>query len=368
MVALSKIFFYVPNKTKKGITMYAIPLNKSKKTLTTLALSVTLLAASTTTFAEKYNWTFQSGAQAGDSFFAIQKEWADRVGVMSNGDIEISLVPVNAIVAYNETLDAVGAGIIQGHIADPSYFSGKDPAFAMLGNLVGAWSHPSQMIGFMEYGGGKEVYNKLVNPYGLQFIGAASTGVESFVSKKPIRNISDFKGIKMRAPEGMVQEIFAAVGASPVNLPGSEVYTALDKGVIDAADYSVFSTNQAQGLHKFAKYPLYPGFHSMPTLAVSMNKVQWDSLSPALKEILSISVRDFGYDMVQRLEMMDKDSVVMAKKDSSIEIINWSEEERTKFRSVAQQQWQKWGDRSPMASEVYTKVSAYLVSQGLLIE
>tara|TARA_R110000744_G_scaffold182274_2_gene301517 strand:- start:5103 stop:6149 length:1047 start_codon:yes stop_codon:yes gene_type:complete len=346
--------------------MNALSFKKSRKSLATFAISTVILATSTSTFAAKYSWTFQSGAQAGDSFFAIQKEWADRVGIMSDGDIEISLVPVNAIVSYNETLDAVGTGIIQGHIADPSYFSGKDPAFAMLGNLVGAWSHPSQMIGFMEYGGGKEVYNKLVNPYGLQFIGAASTGVESFVSTKPIRNIADFKGIKMRAPEGMVQEIFAAVGAAPVNLPGSEVYTALDKGVIDAADYSVFSTNQAQGLHKFAKYPLYPGFHSMPTLAVSVNKVQWDSLSPALKEIVSISVRDFGYDMVQRLEMMDRDSVVAAKKDPSIEIINWTEEERSKFRSIAQQQWQKWGERSPMASEVYSKVSAYLVSQGLL--
>jgi TRAP-type mannitol/chloroaromatic compound transport system substrate-binding protein len=346
--------------------MNALSFKKSRKSLATFAISTVILATSTSTFAAKYSWTFQSGAQAGDSFFAIQKEWADRVGIMSDGDIEISLVPVNAIVSYNETLDAVGTGIIQGHIADPSYFSGKDPAFAMLGNLVGAWSHPSQMIGFMEYGGGKEVYNKLVNPYGLQFIGAASTGVESFVSTKPIRNIADFKGIKMRAPEGMVQEIFAAVGAAPVNLPGSEVYTALDKGVIDAADYSVFSTNQAQGLHKFAKYPLYPGFHSMPTLAVSVNKVQWDSLSPALKEIVSISVRDFGYDMVQRLEMMDRDSVVAAKKDPSIEIINWTEEERSKFRSIAQQQWKKWGERSPMASEVYSKVSAYLVSQGLL--
>lgn len=348
--------------------MKKFSLRSPARLVSSIAVSAAIAMSSVTTFAANYNWTFQSGAQAGDSFYAIQKDWAERVGVMSNGEINISLVPVNAIVSYNETLDAVGAGIIQGHIADPSYFSGKDPAFAMLGNLVGAWSHPSQMIGFMEYGGGKEVYNKLVNPYGLQFIGAASTGVESFVSKKPIRNVADFKGIKMRAPEGMVQEIFAAVGAAPVNLPGSEVYTALDKGVIDAADYSVFSTNQAQGLHKFAKYPLYPGFHSMPTLAVSMNKIQWDSLTPALKEIMSISVRDFGYDMIQRLEMMDKNSVVEARKDPSIEIINWSEGERSKFRGIAQQQWKKWAERSPMASDVYIKVSEYLISQGLLVK
>lgn len=332
-----------------------------------VAMSCGLMAASVSAQATaKYNWTIQTGAQSGDSFFSIQKAWADRVGVMSNGRISINLVPVNSVVQYNETLEAVGAGILQGHIADPSYFSGKDPAFAMLGNLVGAWSHPSQMVKFMEYGGGNEVYNKLVNPYGLQFIGAASTGVEAFVAKKPIRNVSDFKGVKMRAPEGMVQEVFAAVGASPVNLPGSEVYTSLDKGVIDAADYSVFSTNHAQGLHKFAKYPLYPGFHSMPTLAVSLNKSIWDGLPKDLQAIVTVSVRDFSRDIIQQLEMMDTEVVVTAKADSSIEIISWSDEERNKFRSVAQGQWAEWAKRSAMASEVYESVSAYLSSQGLL--
>lgn len=316
--------------------------------------------------AAKYEWTMQTSAQAGDNFFAIEQAWAKRVGIMSQGEININVVAVNSVVQYNETLEAVGAGILQGHLTDPSYFSGKDPAFAMLGNLVGAWSHPSQMVKFMEYGGGKEVYNKLVNPYGLQFIGAAATGVEAFVSKKPIRSVADFKGIKMRAPEGMVQEVFAAVGASPVNLPGSEVYTSLDKGVIDAADYTVFSTNHAQGLHSFAKYPLYPGFHSMPMLAVSMNKKIWDELPAHLQEIVTVSVRDFSRDMVQRLEMMDLEVVVEAKADSSIEIINWSDTERNKFRAIAQSQWAKWAERSEMAGEVYETVSAYLESQGLL--
>ncbi len=346
--------------------MYFTTQKKKSKLKFTLAASMVAFTISSASAAAKYEWTIQSGAQAGDSFFSIQKEWVERVGAMTGGKISISLVPVNSVVAYNETLDAVGAGILQGHIADPSYFSGKDPAFAMLGNLVGAWSNPYQMIGFMEYGGGKQVYNELVNPYGLQFIGAASTGVESFVSKKPIRSIEDFKGIKMRAPEGMVQEVFSAVGASPVNLPGSEVYTALDKGVIDAADYSVFSTNDAQGLHKFAKYPMYPGFHSMPTLAVSINKTQWDSLTPELQEIMSVSVRDFSYDMIQRLEMLDRDSSVAAKEDSTLEIINWSDEERVKFRGIAKQQWKKWADLSPMSNKVYVKVTQYLTDQGLL--
>ena len=190
-----------------------------KTTVAGVAIAASLFA--TGAKAQEYQWTFQTSAQAGDNFFPIEEAWADRVNELSDGRIEITVVPVGTVVAHNETLDAVGAGILQGHITDPSYFSGKDPAFAMLGNLVGAWSAPEQMFDYMENGGGKELFNELVNPYGLQFLGASATGVEAFLSTKPIHGVDDLKGIKMRAPEGMVQEVFAAAGAAPVNLPFS---------------------------------------------------------------------------------------------------------------------------------------------------
>ena len=318
--------------------------------------------------AQEYQWTFQTSAQAGDNFFPIQEAWADRVAAMTADRIKITVVPVGTVVAHNETLDAVGAGILQGHITDPSYFSGKDPAFAMLGNLVGAWSAPQQMFNYMNYGGGKELFNELVNPYGLQFLGASATGVEAFLSTKPINGVADLKGIKMRAPEGMVQEVFAAAGAAPVNLPGSEVYTSLQKGVIDAADYTVFSTNHAQGMHEFAKYPLYPGFHSMPVIDVSLNKDIYDGLPDDLKVILEVSVRDFAQDMVNRLDAANLTAVAEANSDPNITIINWSSEERAKFRGIAKTQWKNWATRSDMAGRAYTSVSAYLVGAGLLAE
>lgn len=337
-----------------------------KPSLKSLTVAVAGALCSFSVAAADYEWTFQTSAQAGDNFFAIEEEWAERVEAMSGGRIDINLVPVGTVVAHNETLDAVGAGILQGHVTDPSYFSGKDPAFAMLGNLVGAWSEPTQMFNYMNYGGGKELFNELVNPYGLQFLGASATGVEAFLSTKPIRTVEDLQGIKMRAPEGMVQEVFAAAGASPVNLPGSEVYTSLEKGVIDAADYTVFSTNHAQGMHEFAKYPLYPGFHSMPVIEVSMNKAIYDELPADLKAILDVSVRDFAYDMVNRLDVENAAAVIEASKDPSIEIINWSDEERAKFRSIAKSQWSNWASRSEMAGKAFESVTGYLVEAGLM--
>jgi TRAP-type C4-dicarboxylate transport system substrate-binding protein len=317
-------------------------------------------------YAEDYSWTFQTSENAGEPQFEMKKQWAEKVNVMSSGRIEIEILPVGAVVNANQTLQAVSSGILQGHLTDPSYFSGRDPAFGMLGNLVGAWGDPLEFLEYMKYNGGEELYNDLVEPYGVHLIGAAATGLESFVSKKPLRTVADLQGLKMRAPEGMVYNIFQKAGATPVNLPGSEVYTALEKGVIDAADYTVFSTNQDQGLHSFARYPNYPGFHSLPMVAVSLNKEIWDGLPEDLQTILEVSVDSMAYEMVALLKARDLVAVNAARLDENIEIIDMAPEERAKFRNIAKSEWVVWADKSEMNQKIYDSVVEYLIDRNLM--
>lgn len=331
-----------------------------------LCVAAVVALLSSPVMAADYTFKFQSSDPAGNPNFVLAQEWAKRVGEMSGGRVDIKMLPVNSVVQHSETQDAVSAGILDGHITDTSYFSGKDPAFGLIANPVGAWSAPSEMLRFIYYGGGKELMNSIMQPYGLHFIGATTPGLEAFVSTKPLDSVADLKGLKMRAPEGMVQEVFAAAGAAPVNLPGSEVFTALDKKVIDAADYTVFSTNHAQGMHDVAKHPVYPGFHSMPLVEVSMNKKKWDGLPADIKAILNVSVRDYATDMVSRLAMKDLVAVAEAQKDPSITIHNWSAEERAKFRKIATAQWEKVAARSDNAKKVYDALIAYLKSQGMI--
>lgn len=339
----------------------------SMKALFGAALAVALGTTSlTAAHAADHNWKFQSSDTAGTPTFKIEKEWASRVETLTNGRIHIEMMPVGSVVEHAETQDAIAAGILDGHITDVSYFSGKDPAFGLIANPIGAWADPQQMFRFMNYGGGKELMNKLEEPYGLHFIGATTPGLEAFVSKVPIKGVADLKGLKLRAPEGMVQEVFAAAGAAPVNIPQSEVYTSLDKGVIDAADATVFATNQAMGLNDIAKYPVYPGFHSMPLVEVSMNNKEWQALPKDLQEILTVSVRDLSQDMVAQLQMKDREAVAADLKKGDIHITSWSDEERAKFRKIAMKQWKKVAARSKNAEEVYETLTKYLTAQGLL--
>ncbi|MEO1090180.1 MAG: TRAP transporter substrate-binding protein [Pseudomonadota bacterium] len=331
-----------------------------------LGAAVALVSLAGPGLAQEYSFKFQSSDPSGNPNYILKQAWAERVGDMTGGRVEIQMLPVGSIVEHNETQDAVAAGILDGHITDTSYFTGKDAAFGLIANPVGAWSDPDQMLRFLEYGGGNELMNELLEPYGLHFIGATTPGLEAFVSKVPLEGVGDLDGLKMRAPEGLVQQVFAAAGAAPVNLPGSEVFTSLDKGVIDAADYSVFSTNQAQGLHDVAHHPVFPGFHSMPLVEVSMNKTKWDALPDDIKAILEVSVRDFARDMTSQLAMRDQIAVAEARANPEITVHTWSDDELAKFRAVAVEQWQSVADRSENAQKVYDRLVAYLNEQGLL--
>jgi len=348
-------------------------INKSNLSRKAVVISKTLIGSvagislmTSTVLAAEFNLKFQSSDNAGNANYVLMQDWANSIDKLTDGVVSVEMLPAGSIVKHTETLESVGSGILDGHITATGYFSGKDPAFGLLGNTVGAWGDPAQMMDFINNGGGRELYEELLAPYGVQFLGATATGLEAFVSKVPLNGVADLKGLKLRAPEGLVQAVFAAAGATPVNLPGSEVYTSLDKGLIDAADYTVFSTNQQQGLHKIAKHPVYPGFHSMPLIEVSMTQKTWQKIPAATQKIILSSVKDFSNNIMTTLKNNDIKAVAVANAAGDITIHDWSKEERNKFRSIAQGQWQIFSQKSPNAKKVYNVLSKYLSDKGML--
>lgn len=316
--------------------------------------------------AQEYSFKFQSSDPAGNINYGYQKDWAELVGAKSEGRVKIEVLPVGSVVEYNETLDAVAAGILDGQICDSSYWAGREPAFGLISNPVGAWSDPAQMIDFVENGGGKELMQELLGSYGLHFIGVTTPGLEAFVSRIPLDGVDSLKGLKMRSPEGPIANVFASAGASPVNLPSSEVFTSLDKGVVDAADYSVFAANQAQGLNDVAPHPVYPGFHSLPLVEVSMNKAKWDALPDDIKTLLEETVKEFQQAQLAGNRAADEAAVAEAEADPKITVHNWSDEERAKFRALGVAEWKMAASASPMSQKVYDTLTTYLTEKGLL--
>lgn len=332
-----------------------------------LAVSMVAGAASVSTsaLAAEYNWKFQIAESPGSIATKYYQEWVDNVKTMSGGRIEITLLPINSVVKHTETFEAIGSGILDGHLTAVSYLAGLDAGFGLLGNTVGAWGSASELGKYYYSGGGHELLNELYKPYNVYSMGMVTNGIEAFVSSRKLNGVADLKGLKMRAPEGMVSNVFKAAGARPVNLPTSEVYTSLDKGVIDAADYSSFAVNASLDLHKVAKHPVYPGFHSMPLLDVSVSLDTWNSLPADLQTILQQSIKGlfvkYAFDFEMRDGQAVKDHVA-----SGGTYTNWSAAERNKFRAIAVKEWKKASTKSKNAKKVYNHLTTFLKDNGML--
>jgi TRAP-type mannitol/chloroaromatic compound transport system substrate-binding protein len=315
--------------------------------------------------AQDHRWTMQSLWQAGSINHRVFEQFCAHVEELTSGRLVITPVPVGTLVAYNETLDAVGSGILDGHQSGPGYFAGKDAGFGMLSEFPGGYETAYQMQMWFEYGGGKELARELYGRFNVYYVGSAWHGMESIPSKKRLLSIDDLKGVKLRIPEGLNQEIFKHIGAAPVNIPGSEVYTSLDRGVIDATDWGTLGMNVDLGFHKIAPYQIYPGFHSLPMADVAVNADRWEELPADLRAIVEMAVRDFAREMIQEMAAADARAAQTAM-DQGAELVTWSKEERLRFRVLAADVLENFAQRSEMAQRIYDSHLAFLRQLGLL--
>ena len=328
------------------------------------AVAVTSICfANISAFAADYTWKFQSFWAGGSTNQKIFEKFAVNVAKMSGDRISIEALPGGAIVPPGEMMDAVKSNIIQGMNGGTGYFVGKDPAFAILADINTGYNSPDQLVAWYWAGGGIELAREMYAKQGLFYLGPLLWGAESIPSKNAIRSIADFKGIKMRAPEGMGAAIFRKIGVGVSTLPGSEVYTALERGKIQATDWGTLGMNDELGYQKLVKYAIYPGIHSMPSADISMNLKVWNGLPEDLKAILITAAKEMNRDSLETNGLLDRSFV--AKRDPST-LINWGDNERKELRGVAQAIWSEWGKKSPMAQRLLDSHLAFMKRIGLL--
>lgn len=339
----------------------------------TLALAVGAFAmAGSVVSADAKKLKFQTSSSAGSFTYKYMTEvWAPKLKIMSGGALEIDIAPTRAIVPHRETISAVKNGILDGDLNAVAYFSGLDAGFGLMGDLIAGYDTTDQMQMFCMNGGGKEMLQKLFDKYaqkGIHVIGCGPFAREAFVSTIPIRTVADFKGVKVRSPEGLASEVFRRAGAAPVAIPFSEVYTSLEKGIVDAADASAYVNNESSGLHKIAKFPIYPGIHSMAVIQMVINQKVWDKLSDQERMILDVWYLAYSTDIRRASDLEDRKLVSRDKAGGGkvTEVIDWPLVERTKFREIAVGAWKAFAAKSPLAQEAYDANIKFMKDYGLL--
>jgi TRAP-type mannitol/chloroaromatic compound transport system substrate-binding protein len=227
-----------------------------------------------------------------DTLFGGAEHMAKRVGEMTEGKFQIRTFAAGEIVPALQVLDAVQAGTVEiGHTA-PYYYFGKDPAFAF-GTAVCFGMNARQQTAWWQFGGGREAMAPLYKDYGIVAQLAGNTNCQmGGWWRKEIKSVADMKGVKMRIG-GMAGLIMAKLGVVPQQLGAPDIYPALEKGTIDAAEWVGPYDDEKLGFNKVAKFYYYPGFwEGGPMLHALINEKKWAELPKHFQAALETACGD----------------------------------------------------------------------------
>jgi len=306
----------------------------------------------------------QSHQSAESTQGKLIQEFVKNVALMSGGEIELEMFYSAAVVKSAETFDAAATGILDCDMTNGSYQTGKNAAFQFVADTMGGYDTPMQYLAWVNFGGGREKINELYAPFGMTFIGAHVGGQESLNSTRPLRGIEDLKDFKFRSPPGMETEIFASLGAKPVVMDFTEVFTALESGIVDGADASTLAVNTSIGVYDVAKHTTFPGFHSMSSDQLACRTDVWDAIPEGQKKIIEVAHKALMADYVMKT-LVENGEALAKMPEKGVTTYNWSEEDRGKFRAAAQNAWSEWSKKTPEAAAMVASHEAFLKRIGL---
>jgi TRAP-type mannitol/chloroaromatic compound transport system substrate-binding protein len=264
------------------------------------ALGAGAMAFPMVSTAQTTSLRFQSTWPAKDIFHEYAQDFAKKVNDMAGGRLKIEVLPSGAVVGAFQVLEAVNKGTLDGAHGVVAYHYGKNSALALWGSGPGFGMDANMVLAWHNYGGGKalleEIY-KAINMDVVSYLYGPMPTQPLGWFKKPVAKVEDMKGLKFRTV-GLSVDIFTALGTSVNPLPGSEIVPALDRGLIDAAEFNNASSDRALGFQDVAKNCMLQSFHqSGEQFEVLINKTKFNTLSAELKAIVDYAVQAASADM-----------------------------------------------------------------------
>jgi TRAP-type mannitol/chloroaromatic compound transport system substrate-binding protein len=250
-----------------------------------------------------------------DIFHEYAVDFAGKVNTMTGGDLKIEVLPAGAVVKAFDLIDAVSKGTLDGGHGVCAYWYGKNSALALWGSGP-AWGMDANMLlAWHKYGGGKELLAEIYRNLNLNVVsylyGPMPTQPLGWF-KKPITKPDDLAGTKFRTV-GLSIDIFTAMGAAVNALPGSEIVPAMDRGLIDAAEFNNASSDRQLGFPDVSKICMLRSFHQCSeTFEILFNKPKYDALPPHLKAIIGNAVEAASQDMSWKaIDRYSKDYIAL---------------------------------------------------------
>ena len=280
-----------------------------------VALGFPMIARGQTT---PISWRWQSTWPAKDILHEYANDFAKKVNDMTGGELKIEVLPAGAVVPAFGLLDAVTKGTLDGGHGVLVYHYGKQNALALWGSGPAFGMDANMLLAWHKYGGGKDLLTKLYN--------SINAGVVSFPYgpmptqplgwfKKPITKNEDFKGLKFRTV-GISIDVFTGLGAAVNALPGGEIVPAMDRGLLDAAEFNNATSDRILGFPDVSKVCMLQSFHqNAEQFEIMFNKAKYDALPAKMKSIIENGVEAASADMSWKaIDRYSKDYIEMQSK------------------------------------------------------
>jgi len=313
-------------------------------------------------------WKIQSVWDAGTVGYDLFEEWCEGIKEKSGGELIFKPFPAKAVAADNNALfEAVRNGVLQGMNPFTLYWSGKIPASVFLSSYPAGPDQPHQWDTMFYSMGMLEKTREIYKKYGLFYVGPIQHDSNIIHSKKPVNTLDDLKGMKIRVPGGMVAEVFQQFGVSTVSLPGSDIFPALEKGTIDAADYVGPAVNYELGFSQVTDYIIFgpPGvmsiYQPVDLMDLTVNLRNWNNLDPKLQKLVEDEVRN--YSQIHYLTIQKRNIEAMKKfRADGDTVTRLSQADLAEFRRAAIPIWYKWANKDEDARAIFDMQLEYMMN------
>ncbi|MBU2647597.1 TRAP transporter substrate-binding protein [bacterium] len=284
---------------------------------------------------------------------------AKLINDMSGGRIVVKVYGAGELVPAFESFDAVSRGTAEiGHGA-AYYWKGKSAATQFFA-AVPFGLNAQEMAGWIHYGGGQQLWDELYGQFNLKPFAAGSTGVQmGGWFNKEINTMDDLKGLKMRMP-GLGAEVLSKAGATPVSLPGGEIFPSLQSGAIDATEWVGPYNDLAFGFYRVAKYYYWPGWHEPGTVLESfVNKKAFEGLPKDLQAIVTAAMGAAYVDMLSEFTTKNNSSLVELVTKHNVVLKRFSDDILKKLGQFSKEVVEGVAEQDAMSKKVYDSFNSF---------
>jgi len=281
------------------------------------------------------------------------QRFAERLTAMTDGRIKVTYFSAGERVKAFDAFDEVASGNAQMYHGADYYWKGKHPGLAYFTAVPFGMTY-TEINAWMQFGGGQQLYDELTADFGLKSMPCGNTGVQmGGWFRKEIRSAADFKGLKMRMP-GLGGDVIAKLGASPVSLPGGQIYENLVSGAIDATEWVGPWNDAFMKFYEAAKYYYYPGMHEPAAqLTLGINKKFWDGLSKSDQLIITAASEMENSIMMSEYNAKNGASLAKLIAEQGVKLRSFSDDTYDSFGDAAAEVFEEVQQHSPMAKKIH---------------